>query len=71
MPGWTDFLFGKGALNKAAGPPSPPQPAAPYQPAGIDIAALAQHQADMQRPVVGAPLPKAPPPTIKRVETKK
>jgi len=43
MSGLANFLFGRGALKKAAG--STPEPA-PAQPAGIDIAAEAQKMAD-------------------------
>lgn len=48
MAGLMDFLFGRGALQQAAGgaPPAVHQPV--YSPATIDMAALAQQQANSQ-----------------------
>ncbi len=43
MSGLSDFLFGRGALKKAAG--QAPANSGPAQPAGIDIAAEAQKMA--------------------------
>ena len=45
---FSDFLFGSGALKKAAaqGDPAGKQPTQPEQPAGLDIAKMAQDQAD-------------------------
>ena len=52
---WRDMLFGRGALQKAAqtGDTQPTPQAA--QPAGIDVRALAQAQADQQQPHMGLP----------------
>lgn len=41
-----DWLFGSGALRKAAGTEGTATPSAPASPAGIDIAKMAQGQAD-------------------------
>jgi hypothetical protein len=58
MPGLKDFLFGSGPLKKAAGTADVPS-AQPSQPAGIDVAKMAQDQADRVRPS-GAPYPATP-----------
>jgi len=57
MPGIKDFLFGSGALKKAGGADAPS--AQPSQPAGIDVAKMAQESADRNRPS-GAPYPATP-----------
>ncbi len=49
MGGFLDFVFGKGALKKAAGTQTSKTPAAPAQPAGLDIAGDAQRMADRAR----------------------
>ncbi len=48
MSGLSDFLFGSGALKKAAGP-NAPKNTSPSQPAGLDMARLAQESADRQK----------------------
>lgn len=63
MSGLSDFLFGSGALKKAAGP-NAPKNTSPSQPAGLDMARLAQESADRQKaqesksksPASGSPL---------------
>lgn len=49
MAGILDFLFGSGPLRQAAQTGAPAQPAAtPAQPANINIAGMAQQEADKQ-----------------------
>ena len=45
--GMLDFLFGAGALKKAAGPDA--KDSGPSQPAGLDMAGLAQDSANRQK----------------------
>lgn len=58
---WWDSLFpAKRVLDQAAGAPPPPTtPVVQAPPAGIDIAGMAQQQANQARPKPG--LPVAPP----------
>lgn len=51
MSGLSDWLFGSGALKKAAstGDSNAPKDTGPAQPAGLDMARLAQDSADRQK----------------------
>lgn len=65
-PHWWDFLFGKGALDKAAQQGAPAPAPQPQQPASVgisqsDIAAMAQQQADQQRALKQAKPVQSPP----------
>ncbi len=57
MAGLKDFLFGAGSLKKAAGDADDKK--SPAQPAGLDIAGMAQAQANSTK-TSGAPYPKTP-----------
>ncbi len=59
MPGIKDFLFGSGPLKKAANGAADVPSIQPSQPAGIDVAKMAQESADRNRPS-GAPYPATP-----------
>lgn len=60
MAGLKDFLFGGGSLKKAASTgDEKPTTSGPSQPAGLDIAGMAQTQANSTK-TSGAPYPKTP-----------
>lgn len=74
MAGLKDFLFGSGALKKAGGDSAPKDTSAP-QPAGLDMAGLAQESANRQKAQeksakTGSPLSTTMTPVTKKATTK-